>query len=217
MFNPETNHLSWIYLQKVHANKLNSSDYTKSSIYTIETLILYVHGEYTHKTDVEVGIWIIVGMLVRLAMRMGYHRDGSKYPQITPFIAEMRRRVWIFVRQMDTIFSFQLALPSMVRSSDCDTALPRNIFEDEFGPESKVLPAARPFTEPTPVAYMIFKSKISVAFGQILEEMNVVNGKAMTYEEVISHDGRLREIRKSMPPHLQIRPMGKSISPISIQ
>lgn len=50
------------------------SDYTKSVENTIETLVLYVHGEYSSRWDAEVGIWVIVGMIVRLAMRMGYHR-----------------------------------------------------------------------------------------------------------------------------------------------
>ena len=148
---------------------LINSDYTKSSTCTIETLILYVHGEYSTRWDAEVGIWVIVGMIVRLSMRMGFHRDASKYAGVSPYDAEMRRRIWAFIRQMDTVFSFQLALPGMIRNTDCDTALPRNIFEDEYGPESKVLPPARPMTEPTPVSYMIAKSQIAFEFGAILE------------------------------------------------
>jgi hypothetical protein len=186
---------------------LVNSDYTKSSIYTIETLILYVHGEYASRWDAEVGIWVIVGMIVRLAMRMGYHRDPSNYPGITPYQAEMRRRIWAFVRQMDTMFSFQLALPGMIRNTDCDTVLPRNIFEDEFGPESKTLPPARPTTEPTPISYMITKAQISFEFGAILEEINAVNGKSVSYDDILKRDNRLRDLKNNMPPHLRLRPM----------
>ncbi|KAG9230604.1 fungal-specific transcription factor domain-containing protein [Amylocarpus encephaloides] len=186
---------------------LVNSDYTKSSIYTIETLILYVHGEYASRWDAEVGIWVICGMIVRLAMRMGYHRDPSNYAGIPPYQAEMRRRIWAFVRQMDTMFSFQLALPGMVRSSDCDAALPRNIFEDEFGPDFKVLPPARPFSEPTPVSYMIIKAHITSEFGSILEEVNAVNGKSIGYDDILKRDNRLRELKNNMPPHLRLRPL----------
>ena len=186
---------------------LVNSDYTKSSPYTIETLILYVHGEYASHLDAEVGIWIIVGIIVRLSMRMGYHRDPSKFPGLTPYQSEMRRRVWAFVRQMDTICSFQLALPGMIRNSDCDTKLPRNIFEDEFGPDSKVLPAPRPFTEPTPVSYMITKAEISFEFGAILEEINAANGKPISYDDVLKRDNRLRELKLNMAPHLRLRPI----------
>jgi hypothetical protein len=186
---------------------LVNSDYTKSSLYTIETLILYVQGEYQSRFDAEVGIWLIVGMVVRLSMRMGYHRDPSNYQGITPYQAEMRRRIWAFIRQMDTMFSFQLALPGMIRNTDCDTSLPRNIFEDEFGPDAKVIPPARPFSEPTPVSYMIVKSHITFEFGTILEEINAVNGKHVSYDEILKRDNRLRDLRNNMPPHLRLRPL----------
>ncbi|RDW95299.1 hypothetical protein BP5796_01062 [Coleophoma crateriformis] len=187
---------------------LINSDYTKSSIYTIETLCFYLQGEYGAAWDAEVSIWVIVGMIVRLGMRMGYHRDPSNYPNVTPYQAEMRRRVWCFVRQMDTMFSFQLALPGMIRDSDCDTQLPRNIFEDEFGPESKSLPPARPSTEPTPVSYMIAKASIALEFGVILEEINAVSGKKVTsYDQILKHDNALRELKANMAPHLRLRPI----------
>lgn len=186
---------------------LVNSDYTKSARYTLETLILYVHGEYASRWDAEVGIWVIVGMVVRLSIRMGYHRDPSNYPSLTPYEGEMRRRVWMFIRQMDTLFSFQLALPGMIRNSDTDTDLPRNIFEDEFGPDSKVLPPARPSTEPTPVSYMITKGHIAAEFGAILEEINTVNGKPPTYENILARDNRLRDLKNNMAPHLRLRPI----------
>ncbi|KAH8593273.1 fungal-specific transcription factor domain-containing protein [Bisporella sp. PMI_857] len=186
---------------------LINSDYTKPVNYTIETLLLYVHGEWSSRWDAEVGIWVIVGMIVRLAMRMGYHRDSSNYQSITPYQGEMRRRVWAFIRQLDTMFSFQLALPGMIRNSDCDATIPRNIFEDEFSPESKTLPPSRPSTEPTPISYMITKSKIAFEFGAILEEINAVDGRHISYDDVMKRDNRLREVRNAMPPHLKLRPM----------
>ncbi|PQE33080.1 fungal specific transcription factor domain-containing protein [Rutstroemia sp. NJR-2017a WRK4] len=186
---------------------LINSDYTKSSLYTIETLILYVHGEYASRWDAEVGLWVIIGMITRLAMRMGYHRDPSNYPGISPFQGEMRRRIWAFVRSMDTMFSFQLALPSMIRDSDCDARLPRNIFEDEFGPDSKVLPPARPSSEPTPVSYMLAKVDIAWELNVILEQMQTVNGKGVGYDEVLKRDAKLRELKNNLAPHLRLRPM----------
>jgi hypothetical protein len=186
---------------------LINSDYTKSSLYTIETLILYVHGEYASRWDAEVGLWVIIGMITRLAMRMGYHRDPSNYPGISPFQGEMRRRIWAFVRSMDTMFSFQLALPSMIRDSDCDARSPRNIFEDEFGPDSKVLPPARPSSEPTPVSYMLAKVDIACELNVILEQMQTVNGKGVGYDEVLKRDARLRELKNNLAPHLRLRPM----------
>ncbi|KAA8564446.1 hypothetical protein MFRU_013g00590 [Monilinia fructicola] len=186
---------------------LVNSDYTKSSLYTVETLILYVHGEYASRWDAEVGLWVIIGMITRLSMRMGYHRDPSNFPGISPFQGEMRRRIWGFVRAMDTMFSFQLALPSMIRGSDCDTKPPRNIFEDEFGPDSKYLPPARPNTEPTPISYMLTKFSIANELNCILEEIQSVRPKGIAYDDVIARDNKLWELRRDIAPHLRLRPM----------
>ncbi|KAF7859644.1 hypothetical protein EAF04_008723 [Stromatinia cepivora] len=186
---------------------LVNSDYTKSSLYTVETLILYVHGEYASRWDSEVGLWVIIAMITRLSMRMGYHRDPSNFAGISVFQGEMRRRIWGFVRAMDTMFSFQLALPSMIRDSDCDTEPPRNIFEDEFGPDSKTLPPARPNTEPTPVSYILAKINITNELNCILEEIQSVNSKGIAYDDVLARDNKLWELKRNLAPHLQLRPM----------
>jgi hypothetical protein len=184
-----------------------NSDYTKSSQYTLETMVLYVHGEYNSRWDAEFGLWVVTGIIVRLAMRMGYHRDPSNYPGLTPFQGEMRRRIWCFVRQMDIMFSFQIALPSCIRTTDCDASLPRNIFEDEFGPDSRVLPPARPNTEPTPISYLIYKSQVIFELGEILEKINSASGKSVAYDEILQTDNRLRELKKNMAPHLRLCPI----------
>lgn len=61
----QTRALASEYKQKT-VECLVSSDYTKSSMYTIETLVMYVFAEYNTAYDAEVGIWVIIGMLVRL-------------------------------------------------------------------------------------------------------------------------------------------------------
>src|SRR5436190_17521893 len=115
---------------------------------------------------------------------MGYHRDPKNFPAISPFKAEMRRRVWSFIRQADIMFSFQLALPHMIRVGDCDVDDPRNLFDDEFGPESKELPPSRPLSEPTPFSYMLSKNKLAYCFGEIVEQINSLQGRTAHYEDI---------------------------------
>lgn len=201
-----TSELAGEYRLKV-VQCLVTSDYTKSVDNTIEALVLYLHGEYGTRWDAEVGIWVIVSMIVRLAMRMGYHRDPKNFPNITPFQGEMRRRIWAFVRLSDIMLSHQIALPDMIRSSSCDTQLPSNIYEDEFGPDSRELPPSRPDCEATPIAYLRLKCRIAFEFGEIVEEMNSVAAKQASYEEILRHDSNLREIKANMPPHLRLRPI----------
>ena len=66
---------------------LIKADYTKPVEYTVETMILYVFGEYSSRWDADLGLWMIVSLITRIAFRMGYHRDAKWFPSITPFQA----------------------------------------------------------------------------------------------------------------------------------
>lgn len=197
------------------AHCLITADYTKPHNHIIETLIFHLHAEYTSNRDAEASVWVLVGMIARLAMRMGYHRDAKLFPNLSPFQGEMRRRVWTFVRSADLLFSAQVALPPMIRIGDSDTELPRNIYDDEFDEESTSLPPARPSSEATPISYMIAKGRLSFGFGRVLEEINGVNKKG--YDEVLKIDKGLRDIYDSIPEHLKLRPMAEqTLAPISL-
>jgi hypothetical protein len=66
---------------------LITADYTRPVEYTVETMILYVFGEHSHRWDADLGLWLVIGLITRLAFRMGYHRDAKWFSSITPFQA----------------------------------------------------------------------------------------------------------------------------------
>lgn len=191
------------------AQCLLRADFLKPVSHIIETLILHLHGEFANNRDAEVGIWVLVGIIVRLAMRMGYHRDSKLFPNVTPFQGEMRRRIWTFVRQSDLLISYQLGLPSMIRLGDCDTALPGNYYDDDLFEEMQALPPPRPITEPTPVSYMIAKASLSFCFGKIVEGLHSIT--SCTYEDIMQLDQNLREARAELPPYLRQKPLEDAV------
>lgn len=197
------------------ANCLVAADYTKPHAFIIETLVFHLHAEYSSNRDTEASVWVLMGVIVRLAMRMGYHRDSKFFPDVTPFQGEMRRRVWSFVRTGDLLFSFQIALPPMVRLGDSDTDLPRNIYDDEFDENSVTLPPPRPQTEATPISYMIAKSKLSFGLGRVLEETHGVQRRS--YDEVLKIDKVLRDMYETVPTHLKVAPMSEqTLVPLAV-
>lgn len=64
---------------------LVEADYTKPVEYTVETLLLYLFGEYSSRWDADLGLWLITSITTRIAFRMGYHRDAEWFPSISPF------------------------------------------------------------------------------------------------------------------------------------
>ncbi|SLM40670.1 Transcription factor domain, fungi [Lasallia pustulata] len=186
------------------------ADFTKPVNHMIETLTLHLNSEFNKNRDSEVAIWVLVGMIVRLAMRMGYHRDPKHFPKITPFQGEIRRRVWTYVRQCDILFSFQMGLPSMIRQGDCDTDFPRNLYDDEFDEETKLLPPSRPMSVQTPSSYLIAKGKLVFAFSKVVESLHSVS--SCPYENIMSLDDYLQETNAALPPYLRLRSLEESMA-----
>ncbi|KAL7814139.1 N-terminal binuclear Zn cluster-containing protein [Trichoderma gracile] len=194
---------------------LIKADYTKPVEYTVEAMLLYVFGEYSSRWDADLGLWLIVSVITRIAFRMGYHRDAKWFPNLTPFQAEMRRRSWALVRMSDVIFSHQVSLPNMIYENDCDTQLPNNLFDDEFHPDSKELPPSRPASEPTPISYMIAKVKLCSELGNIMQATTMV-GKTVPYDEIIRFDAKLRQVMQELPPHLRLGALEASQDPVTL-
>ena len=127
----------------------------------------------------------------------------------------MRRRTWSLLRMADVIFSHQVSLPSMINEHDCDTQLPGNFYDEEIHPDMDALPAPRPKTDQTPVAYMIVKAQLCYELGNILQLTNSV-GKHVPYDEIIRFDAKIRQIMQELPPHLKLTPLEGCSDPVTV-
>jgi len=103
----------------------------------------------------------------------------------------------------------------MIYEHDCDTQLPHNLFDEEFGPETKVLPPSRPNAEPTPISYMISKVKLCLELGNILQATSRVRNQ-VHYDEILRFDAKLREIKAELPPHLKLQPLEGNHDPLTL-
>ncbi|KAG7145294.1 Trichosetin biosynthesis cluster transcription factor TF23 like protein [Verticillium longisporum] len=128
---------------------------------------------------------------------------------------EMRRRVWATVRMSDIFMSQHVALPAMIHDQDCDTELPSNVFDEDFGPETEIMPPPRPSTEPTPIAYALAKCRLGLELGNIIQVTGRV-GRQVHYEEILRFDARLQGIMEELPPHLKMTPLEGSQDPVSL-
>ncbi|KPM42527.1 hypothetical protein AK830_g4060 [Neonectria ditissima] len=188
---------------------LRLSDYTRPVPYTLETLIAYFSLEYSLNREAQLGIWLVFGVIIRLALRMGYHRDPGHYPEISAFDGEMRRRVWATLLPLDILTSGQIGLPWMIKLSLVDTQSPRNLLDGDFNEETSILPSARPSSELTPVSYTIIKGRLAAVLGQISDLTSAA--RPIRYEDVRDMDRLLLATHSSMPPGLQMRPIQSSI------
>ncbi|KAF2690101.1 hypothetical protein K458DRAFT_98772 [Lentithecium fluviatile CBS 122367] len=184
--------------------------YTKGGPYALETLILYFLTECFNLKDMEIGIWVLVGTIVQIAIHMGYHRDAKHFPNISPFAGEMRRRVWAMIVQLDFGVSTQLGLPRLIKESQTDTAEPRNLGDSDFDESTTELPQSRPETEATPLLYVLAKLRL-LAVGAKVADV-ATEPRAHSYMDVLELDRQIKEARDALPSSLKWNGLGMSLN-----
>ncbi|KAH7356780.1 fungal-specific transcription factor domain-containing protein [Rhexocercosporidium sp. MPI-PUGE-AT-0058] len=192
---------------------LMMGDITKCAPFTLETLVYNSMAEWARKTVSETRVWMMVGLVVRVALQMGYHRDPSQFPDISVFQGEMRRRLWQFVHRMDSLTSFLTGLPGMIRNSDIDTAEPINIYDWQLTEDMTELPPPQPETAPTPVSYLLAKGRIIRCLGHIMDFLSALG--QYPYSEVMKLDEQMVLAFDAIPPFLRMQGTESSLGPDS--
>ena len=190
-----------LYRQRT-AQCLIIGDIAKCLPYTLETLRLNATAEHNRTEDNSRGLWIMTGVLIRVAINMGYHRELSLSPPVSVLQAEYRRRVWLSVISIDDVASFNKGFPRMLPGVYSNVTEPRNLYDWELSDETTVLPSSRPMTESTPVTYMILKGRLFAALGRITDFNNLPNSGP--YSTVLEIDSALHEAYQSFPTHLRV-------------
>ncbi|KAF5009747.1 hypothetical protein FDECE_4093 [Fusarium decemcellulare] len=101
---------------------------------TLQALVLYLiclQGRSNHDA-----VWVLSGVVIRIAHKMGLHRDGDTLG-LSPFEAEMRRRVWWQIITLDSTYASTSGLrDTTLLPSSWDTKAPHNIDDADFSPRS---------------------------------------------------------------------------------
>ena len=182
--------------------------YATANAYALEALLIRLQSYFINSDYHLINMWFEVGAMTRLAFRMGYHRDASNFPRLSPFEGEMRRRVWVNILQIDALISFQEGFPSMIPAEFCDAQPPRNLDCSDIWPGMEALPPGRPLTEKTNVRYSIVKSSIMGVFKKIAAHTQSL--VAPTYERTMELDAELRQAFHDLPEAFRPRPVNKS-------
>lgn len=211
---PDCGDLARVYREKV-VQCLHIGKYTKGTPYSIEALLLYLHIELLRGEDTQIEPWMMLGVIVRLVYRMGYHRDPSHFPNISPFAGEMRRRLWSLVVRLDIQISGQVGLPRMAREDQGDTAEPRNLLDEDLHQNMQELPPPRPEAVQTDIQYSLSESKLLSIRGRINDWTETLTNQRVnlpTAEADVSRlDKQLDDTYAMLPEPLRMRPMARSL------
>lgn len=192
---------------------LVAGDHLLGKPHSVEAALLFVLHLVLQKRDTDPICWHTFGVAIRLAQRMGYHRDPSLLNRsskmnISPFHAEMRRRTWCTLEHLDLSFSFLLGVPPIVHSDEVDTQLPSNLHDEEFSEHSTSLPKSRPASDFTPALPYIYHSRQVQILRRVVKQAIAITQPS--YADVVRLDGDLRRLHQDVPPYLRYRPIRES-------
>jgi hypothetical protein len=182
--------------------------YSSANEYALEAFIFHMQSRFGSNDALPVKLWFDMGTIIRLAIRMGYHRDPRHLNGISTFDGEMRRRVWLNIFQIDALMSFQMGFPSMIPADFCDTEVPRNLEYADLQVDMTELPPSRPMSENTPVLYIIVKASVMAVFKKVAAHTQALTPPA--YEDTMALDAQVRQAYSAVPEFLQRRDVNRS-------
>ncbi|KAL0933592.1 fungal specific transcription factor domain-containing protein [Colletotrichum truncatum] len=133
----------------VRKNLLRAEFLKSHDLTTLQALVLHIMS-IQGRCNIH-GAWILNGICVRIAQKMGLHRDGELLG-LPPFETEMRRRIWWQIFMLDSKFSMISGLSQSLLPRPSDCQLPKNLndadlhmgaterYQDREGPTEMVIP-----------------------------------------------------------------------------
>lgn len=195
---------------------LVAGEYFKAKPMAVEALIMYTLVRVSESKHSDPYLWSFFSVAVRLAQRMGYHRDPSQLnsARITPFQAEMRRRSWFLLEAFDLMYSMQLGMPTVIQDDQCDVGSPTNLHDEDFDEDSISLLPGRPDTEPTKALYFTYKSRLIRQMRRIV--LHALSVRTRDYAETLALHADLETIHDNIPPPLRIPSVRGSVGAVAM-
>lgn len=140
-------------------------------------------------------LWSSTGALVRSAMVMGLHLDPSTINSFTPYQAEMRRRLWATILEIDLQASMTTSLPLILPELGA-LKVPSNLNDWEFDEDSDTLPTSHPLESCTDNIYqVVLASSLSLR----LKAMSLVQHSAADLQEALTLGRKIEQCLSSKP------------------
>ncbi|GAD91894.1 oxidoreductase [Paecilomyces variotii No. 5] len=151
-------------------------------------------------------VWISCGGMVRTAISAGLHRNPLSFRNMTPFHAELRRRLWATIMELDLQASLDAGkCPTLTcRDYDCDT--PSNLDDDEITDPDGVSSLKSP-TRFTRTSFLIALSRSLPARMEVVKLANGLNPN-VSYNELLRLSADITKSFQYMPlPQSEKKPI----------
>jgi hypothetical protein len=200
---PSEEPLAWrqMAVRWVHAVEVWLSHWQKRDLTLIRIYCLLIIAKRVNCMDVSGS----AGTVVRLALAMGLHRDPDKLPKISVFHAEMRRRLWATILELDLQASMEHGMP--IRDGNYyDTRPPLNINDWDVMESTQAAPMERSNVTETSFQVQMLKSlPVRLEVARMINSLD----PEPPYEEILRLDKELVQCLQDIPHNLKIETHSK--------
>ncbi|KAK2594603.1 hypothetical protein QQS21_007688 [Conoideocrella luteorostrata] len=146
--------------------------------------------------------WVTMGSLVRMAMYMGLHRDPRHLGKMTIYRAEIRRRLWATILELNLQCAFEAGGSPLLQTTDYDTESPANLSDDQLVDENDgEIPIGQPADAPTESSVQL---AILKSMPLRLNLLRIINDFQATqsYEEILRLNSELTKVCRELSQKL---------------
>lgn len=134
--------------------------------------------------------WISSGSLLQMAFSVGLHRDPSHFQAMSPFQAEMQRRLWATALELNLMAAMDSPMHLSIDLDSYDTKPPANVSDRDIGPDDDSPVASQPDTILTDTSLQRFLLKHLPERVEVIRRLNSVRG--LDYAETIDLANRIK-------------------------
>ena len=141
-------------------------------------------------------IWISAGSLLRTAFNMGFHRDPKHFPRMSALHAELRRRLWATIVELNVQLSLDSGMNPLISLDDFDTEPPANINDVDVDEMTRAQPVSKPnnvYTQMTPQLVLLKSLPLRLRICRFVNDFRV----DPTYDEVLDLGSQITKACKA--------------------
>ncbi|KAJ6119011.1 fungal-specific transcription factor domain-containing protein [Penicillium samsonianum] len=172
---------SWIQAVVLWIKSMTSYNRLRLDIIQTKCLLLLARHSIGYEGDLA---WLSTGSLLRDAVTMGLHRDPSNFPGVSHYWAEIRKRLWLTVVELELQAALSNGTPLAISEDEFDCCLPSNVDDECVTTSLSSSPQSQPLTVFTRTSFQIILAQSLSTRFQIAKVVNRVRF-TLDYKEML--------------------------------
>ncbi|KAH8647781.1 hypothetical protein BX600DRAFT_443126 [Xylariales sp. PMI_506] len=144
--------------------------------------------------------WNDASSMIHDAIIDNLNLDASSMSD-TPYIREIKRRIWCVLKEADLQNAFEYGLPTLLHCIDTDVAPPANVDDADFDETSQELPQPKPLQEYTFTSYQVHSTRSWALRLEISQRLFSprFSKEPLSYEEVVRYTHEVTRAIDALP------------------